>query len=110
MVRFLNEHDSGNILRFAHKLCNIKTEYPHVGIAPDRTWKKQTRFRYIHNECSERQAKGKQVIIINSSITQEKRSPKDNLVSSSAAPIRPQNIINKTVNYALGKTQCVCLT
>ena len=73
---------------------------PHIDIAPDHTKKEQEHFRYLRNECSERQAKGDRVIIINSRITQNKRSPKDYSVGCSAAPILPQNITNKMVNLS----------
>ena len=52
LVRFLNEHNSLHILCHVHKLRNMQTEYPHVGIAPDHTKKKQERFRYLRNKCS----------------------------------------------------------
>ena len=112
LVRFLSEHNCRNILRHAYKLRYMQAEYPHVGIAPDRTKKEQECFRYHRNECSERQAKGERVIIINGLITLDKRPPKDNPVDrpSSVAPILPQNISNKTVNQILGKLQYSCLT
>ena len=76
----------------------MQAEYPRVGITPNRTKKEQERFRYLLDECSERQAKSERVIIINGLITQDKRPSKDNSVDSSAVPILPQNISNKTVN------------
>jgi hypothetical protein len=73
LVEFSHESDVRYVLRQAHHLKNMQTEWPHVSIAPDRTKKQQEAYRQLRSELRARRNNGERLIIFNDRLVPDKR-------------------------------------